>query len=728
MYLELADATVVTSLGGSPEGLKSWLFFGSDDHASAAANLSSLVASCKLHGLDPEAYLADVIRVMPCWPRERYRDLAPATGRAPAPCSSSTRGRMQEADSAYKSRGAPKTPSARDLDQRADLLGHGRPDVGLDARCLDAHDQRVPRAQVAPIAPGLVLPPAAHRVDRDDAALREVGGEAGEDVRVDRAAIASLLAEVPLGGVASSRGLLLVLFERLMVEALAELVHRLGRALHLEAQAVRRVAVASLPAAAPRVRLDEVGERDAQPHRRLAEALEDLARPGQLEEVDITHLPLVGLAGLRHERADAVLGDEGERVARATKRTLEAGHAEAVAPNESRSLPLAARTAQVRLHRRRPLGRVHDERAHRFGPQRRVLGGDHRGHAGSLCGRRARRPAQDEGPLGGPVVRREQAEVGARKVDLALGVRHDVATLEDDIGLDGPRLGERDTRRAPGREVPRSGHRLPARPPRVRDDGHLGKGADGERIPGLPRIVDRVSVAPVEVRRLESVRIDIARAQHEQPTSSLVAAVEVDEPARARVERAARRERVDGGGPGGGLASIALVGGSDRHRETAAPQRRLDLGAARCLRGDGAVELGRVLAVRRQDLHRLEAMPERQRRRASEHRREIAVESEPRHLGAVAVVVVGSPGRVAGLAIRGIERWLDQRVPAVHTGVEDTHRWRVRGGRRRSRDELLHPVALLVRAHVDEDRRRLLGLPHLGEVVQHVHGGRELRR
>lgn len=44
---------------------KSWLFFGSDDHASAAANLFSLVASCKLHGLDAEAYLADVIRVMP---------------------------------------------------------------------------------------------------------------------------------------------------------------------------------------------------------------------------------------------------------------------------------------------------------------------------------------------------------------------------------------------------------------------------------------------------------------------------------------------------------------------------------------------------------------------------------------------------------------------------------------------------------------------------------------
>lgn len=56
---------------------KSWLFFGSDDHAEAAANLFSLVASCKLHRIDPEQYLAEVIRVMPYWPRERYIELAP---------------------------------------------------------------------------------------------------------------------------------------------------------------------------------------------------------------------------------------------------------------------------------------------------------------------------------------------------------------------------------------------------------------------------------------------------------------------------------------------------------------------------------------------------------------------------------------------------------------------------------------------------------------------------
>lgn len=58
-------------------GRKAWLFFGSDDHARAAANLFSLIASCKLHRLDAETYLAEIIRVMPHWPRDRYIELAP---------------------------------------------------------------------------------------------------------------------------------------------------------------------------------------------------------------------------------------------------------------------------------------------------------------------------------------------------------------------------------------------------------------------------------------------------------------------------------------------------------------------------------------------------------------------------------------------------------------------------------------------------------------------------
>jgi hypothetical protein len=58
-------------------GRRAWLLCGSDEHASAAANLLSLIASCELHQLDPELYLAEVIHVLPYWPRDRYLELAP---------------------------------------------------------------------------------------------------------------------------------------------------------------------------------------------------------------------------------------------------------------------------------------------------------------------------------------------------------------------------------------------------------------------------------------------------------------------------------------------------------------------------------------------------------------------------------------------------------------------------------------------------------------------------
>lgn len=65
------------ALRGIAVGRRAWLFFGSDDHASAAANLLSLIASCELHRLDPETYLAEIIHLLPYWPRDRYIELAP---------------------------------------------------------------------------------------------------------------------------------------------------------------------------------------------------------------------------------------------------------------------------------------------------------------------------------------------------------------------------------------------------------------------------------------------------------------------------------------------------------------------------------------------------------------------------------------------------------------------------------------------------------------------------
>ena len=58
-------------------GRKAWLFVGSDDHAYAAGHLFSLIASARLHRLNPETYLRDLFRVLAHWPSDRYLELAP---------------------------------------------------------------------------------------------------------------------------------------------------------------------------------------------------------------------------------------------------------------------------------------------------------------------------------------------------------------------------------------------------------------------------------------------------------------------------------------------------------------------------------------------------------------------------------------------------------------------------------------------------------------------------
>lgn len=72
-------------------GRKNWMFYGSNSHAESAAAIFSLVASCRLHGVDPEQYLDEVMRALPNWPKEGYLELAPKYWRA-------TRGNLLSAD------------------------------------------------------------------------------------------------------------------------------------------------------------------------------------------------------------------------------------------------------------------------------------------------------------------------------------------------------------------------------------------------------------------------------------------------------------------------------------------------------------------------------------------------------------------------------------------------------------------------------------------------------
>ncbi len=59
-------------------GRKNWMFYGSDAHAESAAAIFSIIASCRLHSIDPQQYLDEILRILPYWPRDRYIELAPS--------------------------------------------------------------------------------------------------------------------------------------------------------------------------------------------------------------------------------------------------------------------------------------------------------------------------------------------------------------------------------------------------------------------------------------------------------------------------------------------------------------------------------------------------------------------------------------------------------------------------------------------------------------------------
>lgn len=58
------------------------MFYGSDSHAESAAAIFSLLASCRLHRVEPLQYLDEVLRLLPFWPKERHLELAPKHWRA----------------------------------------------------------------------------------------------------------------------------------------------------------------------------------------------------------------------------------------------------------------------------------------------------------------------------------------------------------------------------------------------------------------------------------------------------------------------------------------------------------------------------------------------------------------------------------------------------------------------------------------------------------------------
>ena len=58
-------------------GLSNWMFFANENGIAWYTTFRSLIASCKLHRLNLELYLEQLLRVVPHWPKTRIVELAP---------------------------------------------------------------------------------------------------------------------------------------------------------------------------------------------------------------------------------------------------------------------------------------------------------------------------------------------------------------------------------------------------------------------------------------------------------------------------------------------------------------------------------------------------------------------------------------------------------------------------------------------------------------------------
>ncbi len=76
-YLAIDNNAAERALRGVAVGRKNWLFAGSAEAGERAAVLMTLVGTCKLQDIDPEAYLADVLVRVATTPASRVAELTP---------------------------------------------------------------------------------------------------------------------------------------------------------------------------------------------------------------------------------------------------------------------------------------------------------------------------------------------------------------------------------------------------------------------------------------------------------------------------------------------------------------------------------------------------------------------------------------------------------------------------------------------------------------------------
>jgi hypothetical protein len=76
-HVEIYNNAAERSLRSVARGRKNYLFAGSDSGGERAASIYSLIGSAKLNGLDPEAYLREVLSRIADHPINRIEELLP---------------------------------------------------------------------------------------------------------------------------------------------------------------------------------------------------------------------------------------------------------------------------------------------------------------------------------------------------------------------------------------------------------------------------------------------------------------------------------------------------------------------------------------------------------------------------------------------------------------------------------------------------------------------------
>ena len=75
---EIDNNVAERALRGVAVGRRNWLFAGSRAGGERAAAIYTVIQTCKANGVDPQAYIADVIaRIADNWPASRWDELMP---------------------------------------------------------------------------------------------------------------------------------------------------------------------------------------------------------------------------------------------------------------------------------------------------------------------------------------------------------------------------------------------------------------------------------------------------------------------------------------------------------------------------------------------------------------------------------------------------------------------------------------------------------------------------